>query len=505
MLRARLVPMKVRFPLSLKVTLWLLLNLLLLGVAAGALLIAQGGLRWDSLVAGNPGDRLHALANAIAGEAAAAPTGSRDEVLARFGTEFNTQFILFRNRGQQIAGPRIEIPAEVRNRLAEWPGGPRGFGRTGEMGPPNRDFSPPDRLGTLSPQAEGPMSHVPARGRFLVRAGDPTAWWIGLRVPFAEGSPRLGPATLLIRADSFWNIILLLNLETALLIAAAILAFSILFWLPLVRSITRSLRAVTDTTEKIAEGKFEARVQTRRSDEIGRLGESVNTMAARLDTLVNGQKRFLGDVAHELGSPIGRLQVAAEILEQRATPELREQVKDVREEVQQMATLVNELLAFTKAGMRPRDLTLTPIAVDVLFSTVASREDPEARVQRAIAPSGLYVLGDEALLTRALANLLRNAQRYAGSSATISLSARGEADHVIITVDDDGPGVPEAALTRMGEPFFRPEFARSRETGGVGLGLAIVRASVTACGGDVVFENRSPHGFRAALRLKASL
>jgi len=73
-----------------------------------------------------------------------------------------------------------------------------------------------------------------------------------------------------------------------------------------------------------------------------------------------------------------------------------------------------------------------------------------------------------------------------------------------VQIDDDGPGVPAAALARLGEPFFRPESARARETGGVGLGLTIVRSSVAACGGEVRFANREPHGFRAELRLAAA-
>jgi two-component system sensor histidine kinase CpxA len=114
------------------------------------------------------------------------------------------------------------------------------------------------------------------------------------------------------------------------------------------------------------------------------------------------------------------------------------------------------------------------------------------------------VLGDEPLLARAVGNLVRNALRYAGESAAITLTARRENGTTLIIVEDDGPGVPLGAIERLGEPFYRPESARTRETGGVGLGLAIVRSSVTACGGHVQFSNRTPHGFRAELRLKTA-
>ena len=76
-----------------------------------------------------------------------------------------------------------------------------------------------------------------------------------------------------------------------------------------------------------------------------------------------------------------------------------------------------------------------------------------------------------------------------------------ESDRVVVVVEDNGPGVPASDLDRLGEPFFRPELARTRESGGVGLGLAIVRSSVNACGGEVRFANRTPRGFRAEIRL----
>ena len=119
-------------------------------------------------------------------------------------------------------------------------------------------------------------------------------------------------------------------------------------------------------------------------------------------------------------------------------------------------------------------------------------------------PPDLAVLAEPALLTRALGNLVRNALRYSGPGETIAVSAHREGDRVVITVDDHGPGVPAEALDRLGEPFFRPEAARTRELGGVGLGLSIVRSAVSACGGEVRFTNRIPHGFRAELVIAAA-
>jgi two-component system, OmpR family, sensor histidine kinase CpxA len=244
-------------------------------------------------------------------------------------------------------------------------------------------------------------------------------------------------------------------------------------------------------------------VTTDRRDELGRLGESVNRMAARLDAHMNGQKRFLGDVAHELCSPLARLQMAAGILADHAPETLHGTVTDLREEVQQMSSLVNELLAFTKAGMQQREVALHRVEIGPLVREAVTREEGTERVNVEV-PDGLHVLADADMLKRALGNLVRNALRYAGDAGEIVVSAALQNERVVVSVDDNGPGVPPGDIDRLGEPFFRPELARTRETGGVGLGLAIVRTSVAACGGQVRFSNRSPRGFRAEIELKAA-
>jgi two-component system sensor histidine kinase CpxA len=177
-------------------------------------------------------------------------------------------------------------------------------------------------------------------------------------------------------------------------------------------------------------------------------------------------------------------------------------VSDVRDEVQQMSTLVNELLAFTKAGLRARDITCTPVELAPLVQSAIERENGAGRVVMTI-PEDLRVMAEPDLLGRALGNLIRNALRYAGDSGPVNVSASRENNRLLILVEDSGPGVPAADLDRLGEPFFRPELARTREGGGVGLGLAIVRNSVTSCGGEVRFANREPRGFRAEIRLNA--
>ena len=112
-------------------------------------------------------------------------------------------------------------------------------------------------------------------------------------------------------------------------------------------------------------------------------------------------------------------------------------------------------------------------------------------------------LAEPELLSRALANLVRNAIRYAGQSGPITISALAQDGRVTLTVTDCGPGVPEETMGQIFDPFFRLEASRSRDTGGTGLGLAIVKTCVESCQGTVSAKNRSPSGLQVEIVLKS--
>ena len=496
--------MKLSFPLSLKVSLWLLVNLLLLAAAGGGFYVSQFGLGWTSLTHGVLGDQLQSIGDSVASDLQAEPESERPAIIASRSLKYGADFFLFTNEGRLVAGDGVDLPKAVREELdrslrrgSPAPENPPAHGQP-PRGPRSTDSGWSENFST----ADGPPSshrHPPPGGKFLVRTTTPAATWIGLRVPIKMGFGPPTPGTVIIRTDSLWTLARLLRLGPGLAIGAGALLLSLLFWLPLVGGITRSLARLNRATERIAEGEFATRVELDRRDEIGQLGYSVNRMAERLDTLVNGQKRFLGDVAHELGSPLGRLQVATEILESRADPSLQPPIADVREEVQHMAALVNELLTFTKAGLQAPLPALAPVPLAPLVQRVLAREDPALRVTAHLAEE-VSALADQALLERALGNLVRNALRYAPAGA-ISLTVGVKGEHAVITVADEGPGVPDAALARLGEPFYRPDAARTSEAGGTGLGLAIVRASIATNRGSVTFRNRTPHGFEATIAL----
>jgi two-component system sensor histidine kinase CpxA len=224
-------------------------------------------------------------------------------------------------------------------------------------------------------------------------------------------------------------------------------------------------------------------------------------MAGRLKDFVSGQKRFLGDAAHELCSPLVRMEMALGILEERGDEKSLSYVRDVREEVTHMRKLVNELLSFSKASLGESHIKLEPVSVAKIVDAAVRLEKSEACPIKVNLRGDLTVRGNFELLHRALANLLRNAIRYAGDAGPISIEAWQEQDAVVITVSDQGRGVSPGELEKLFDPFYRVDASRTSETGGVGLGLAIVKSCVEACGGVVAAANRVPHGLEVRLRL----
>lgn len=487
--------MKVRFPLYARILIWFFLNLIFLGAVFFTAFRMQFRLGLDSLLLGHIGERVQAASQLIADELSETPEAQWKDVLGRFNKEYAVQFLLFRSDGTQAAGDNIPLPAEVMAKLTE------------RRGPPQwRSFwTPPP------PPPEGTTHHIPdrlfgPRNRFLLRTESPTRYWVGVSMPRLQQDAASGwpnRMMLLVVSPTIIRGGLFFDPKPWIVVGFGAVICSVLFWIPLVRSLTRSIGQMTRVTEQIAEGHFDARVATARRDELGRLGHAVNRMAARLAGFVTGQKRFLGDTAHELCAPIARMQMALGILEERAGPGQQAYVRDVREELQNISNLVNELLSFSKASLRQNETKLAPVNVAAIARRVVEREAPGAGQAEVRIPDNLQALAEPELLARALANLVRNALRYAGSAGSITLSAGAEEGRVIITVADQGPGVPEESLQQIFDPFFRLENSRSRETGGIGLGLAIVKTCVEACRGTVTARNRAPSGLQVDITLKS--
>jgi two-component system sensor histidine kinase CpxA len=482
------------FPLSAKILLWFVLNLVLLGLLLYALILAQFGFGQDWLLFSMAHDRIDAVSDSIFLELGQEPPTEWNATINRFdnASQTHAHFLVFGGDGAQLAGTSITLPKEIRRRVVH--------GR----GPLQQGGPPPGGPGELhGPRfGEGPPPRDP-RPRFMIHTAEPSRYWVVVPAHLhVAGQPRPGPLSLVIVSDSLSAGGLFFDVKPWLITGASALLLSVLLWFPLVRGINRSIAQMTEATRQIAAGRFETRVNEGRRDELGTLGRAINQMAVRLAGLVAGQKRFLGDVAHELCSPLAKLRVSLAILEQRTGPEQKRYLASAEDEAAHMASLVNELLSFSKASLEAPPAPLRPVNAREAVEKAMRREASGAAVQVEI-PDDLIVMADPELLGRAVANLLRNAIRYAGEAGPITVSAQHHGTRTHITVCDQGPGVPPGDLVRIFDPFYRVDASRDRSTGGVGLGLAIVKTCVEACGGSVTCRNREPRGLEVTIRLAA--
>ena len=466
--------MTLRLSLFTRILLWFFLNLLVLGAVVFVFFNLHFRLDPESPLLGDSGTRIENVARAIAEELRDRPAQDREAVLARYADAYRLEFGLYLNTGERLAGLPAPLPPAVLERLQ------------------------------ARPPIAGPPGPLPPRPFpvFTLRTSQTTRYWAGVRIPVYEsGADQPLRGTLLAVSDSITGHGLFFNPRPWLLIAAVVFGLSILLWLPFVRQLTRTIRQLTAAAEQIAEEHFDVRVDARRTDELGRLARSINHLAGRLDGFVSGQKRFLGDIAHELNSPLARMQFALGILEERTDPAHRASLEDVQEEVRLMSGLVAELLAWSRAGLKTAPVALAPLRLRPLVEQIVAREAAGHPVEIAIDEDAA-VLANADLLARALANVIRNAVRYAGDAGPLEITAAPDGDRLRLSLADHGPGVPEDALPRLFDPFFRLEPDRARATGGAGLGLAIVKTCLEACHGAVSARNRPPHGLEIQFLLK---
>jgi len=498
--------MKARVTLSKKIFLLATANLVLLVLVFLLFARLQLHMRFDSMAFGGQ-ERVVSLARQFTLDLEQTPVASRDELLRRYSQMHHVDFYLLEQPGTQIAGPAVEFPEAVQDEIRKPPprrrDGPRppehSPGREGHDGPP-----PEDRVGR-----EGIDGHPPGRGSgpgpgneppvFQVSTSEPRAYWVGARIPVtASDNEGRTPGILLMKASSLLGTPLFFDYKPWLTLSGLVVGIIVLCWLPLIRGVTRAIGQISHATGQIAEGAFDHHLPEDRRDELGVLAVSINRMASRLSGYVHGQKRFLGDIAHELCAPIARIQFALGILERRTEAGT---VDDLRDEVQQMSELVAELLSFSKAGLQQTVRPLVKTDVARIVTEAVHRENAPVDIK---VEEGLTALADPESLSRAISNVVRNAIRYAGEAGPVNLTARREQDQILLTIADHGPGLPEEEIDRVFTPFYRVETSRNRASGGVGLGLSIVKNCVDACKGTVRCRNRVPSGLEVEIRLAAA-
>jgi signal transduction histidine kinase len=257
-----------------------------------------------------------------------------------------------------------------------------------------------------------------------------------------------------------------------------VLALIALLMVPATRSVTRPLEILTASARRFGEGDFAHRVPVLGPEEIARLGEEMNEMAGRLSAMIHTQKQLLADVSHELRSPLARIQVALELA--RAQGGAKDQLDSIGGDIDELIRLVSDILASSRLDLRPDSLRLKNLEVASLLDHARERAVEAGmdadRLQLMLPDDLPAVKADAELVAHALSNLIENARQHAADSTPIVLSAERRDDRVRLSVRDRGPGIPQAELSRLFEPFYRPDQSRTRKNGGgAGLGLSLVR------------------------------
>jgi signal transduction histidine kinase len=278
-------------------------------------------------------------------------------------------------------------------------------------------------------------------------------------------------------------------------------ATGVLCWLAAI-GVVSPIRRIATTIAIFGQGNLSARVNTRRDDEIGQLGRSFNQMAERLERLIVSERRLLGDISHELRSPLARLKFAIKLA--RTSPDSKAALDRIERDVDRITSLVADIVEITFIEGDPAlqgasPLSLREVIGEVVRDCAVEAEFRACTIDVTGSDDG-KVLGNRELLRRAVENVVRNAIRYAPERSFISISTAETERDAIIAVRDWGPGVPPDTLSRLFDPFFRVEEARNANGGGSGLGLSIAKRAVQLHHGAIVAENAFP-GLRVEIRI----
>ena len=382
---------------------------------------------------------------------------------------------------------------------------------------------------TAVPKLPSPLPSAPAddSGATMFNAGSsgsPATSYRVLLQRFPQAGRILVVAVPLTETNQTLGRLLGIEVLVSVLVLAALAAAS--WWL--IKHDLRPLERMAGTADAIAAGDLSQRVEPAEPrTEVGRLGLSLNAMLVQIEEAFAERaatedklRRFLADASHELRTPLTSIRGYAEVFERGAkeTPEdLATAMRRIVEESKRMGVMVEELLVLARLGegRQPESapVDLTRVVSDAVADARAAEAGREISLE---APAELVVTGDEHQLRQVVANLLGNARKHTPPDCPVHVRLRGEAGDVgaagaaggvgeaVLEVTDEGPGLTPEVAAKVFEPFYRADKSRARQSGGAGLGLAIVAAIVEAHGGEVALLTQPGDGATFSVRLPLS-
>lgn len=266
-----------------------------------------------------------------------------------------------------------------------------------------------------------------------------------------------------------------------------------LCWLAAV-GVVSPIRRIARTISIFGQGDLSVRVESKREDEIGQLGRSFNQMAERLEHLIMSERRLLGDISHELRSPLARLKFAVKLA--RTSSDSKAALDRVERDVDRITALVADIVDITFIEGDPalqgaETLSLSDVVAEVVRDCAVEAEIRDSTVE-VKGRCACNVLGNRELLRRAIENVVRNGIRYSPTGEPVQIMVHETDRNSVVEVRDFGRGVPEATLSLIFDPFFRVEEARNTNGGGSGIGLAIAKRAVLLHHGSISAENARP-------------
>ena len=295
-------------------------------------------------------------------------------------------------------------------------------------------------------------------------------------------------------------------LAVSVVIAAVILAFTVMSGLYFIRSIVVPLGQVERTAASIARGELDVRlpVTGNEHDEVDRLRGTINQMAEGLEETEKMKNEFISSVSHELRTPLAILQTKLELFAEEhpaMDAETAGLIRSLREQLDRLTALVRTLLEMSnlQSVSRTDQIALAPLVEEILTDLTPLAQKNNISLQQDCAELGM--VGSDALIYRLVFNLVENGIKYNRPGGAVCVTLRQEKQTAVLRVADTGPGIPADCRESIFQPFFRVDKSRSREMGGVGLGLALVREIAVLHGGSVTVESSSDNGTTFAVTL----
>ncbi|MGE5247069.1 MAG: ATP-binding protein [Verrucomicrobiota bacterium] len=296
----------------------------------------------------------------------------------------------------------------------------------------------------------------------------------------------------------------------AFAIIAVVMAFAAaLLSIPLARQMVRRIRELADATHRLASGKFDVRVRSDASDELGQLARDFNTLAVTLEKNEQARRQWVADISHELRTPLSVLRGEIEALQDGVRPATPQAIAVLHGEVMTLSRLVNDLYELSLSDLgaltyRRADTDLGPILSQALE---LYRQEFEARgvaLEGGPPQKAFPVFADPDRLHQLFANLLENSLKYTDPGGRLQVVVERAGRTAVLYFQDSGPGVPPAEMGKLFERLYRVEGSRNRASGGAGLGLAICRNIVEAHDGTIAASPSPLGGLRVKVELPLS-